>query len=187
MLDIPTRGIARAPYFAVSALWGRSRDSAAVKASPAVPDGSLCLSASIADASDGGCIENAGKISLDSVGYLPTRVKMATLVSLHKFEIKRADGSVAFSGDALGPVATDTAEDDVWVADITSLTEPGENFLQATGAVGVGVSPHFRIAVGAYDGALATTVLGLHGQRCGVAVQFDFAGFTFKHSRWTLE
>src|SRR5260221_10660804 len=98
MLDFSARGIARAASFAVSALWGCSPDYAAVKASPAVPDGSLCLSASIADASDGGCIENAGKISLDSVGYLPTRGKMATLVSLHKFEIKRADASVAFSG-----------------------------------------------------------------------------------------
>jgi len=182
MLDFSVRGVARAASFVVSALWGCSPDYAAVKVSPAVPDGSMCLSASIVDASDGGCIQNAGKIGLDSVGYLPTRVKMATLVSLNKFEIKRADGSVAFSGDALGPVATDTGEDDVWVADFTSLTEPGEYFLQATGPVGVGVSPHFRIGSDAYDGALATTVLGLHGQRCGVAVQFDFAGFTFKHA-----
>src|SRR5258706_9588118 len=139
MLDFSARAIARAVSFAVAALCGCSPDYASIKASSPQPDGATCSSASIVDTADGGCVENAGKISLDSVGYLPTRTKMATLVSLDKFEIKRVDGSVAFSGDAVGPVATDTGEDNVWVADFTSLTEPGEYFLQATGPVGIGV------------------------------------------------
>src|SRR5450432_3851299 len=131
---------------------------------------------------DGGCVADRKKISLDSVGYLPTRAKTATLVDLDTFEIKRADGTVAMAGDAKGPVAADTAEANVKIADFGSLTEPGEYYLEASGPDGSLTSPHFHIGSDVYDLALITVMLGLHGQRCGGAVHIEYGGFTFEHA-----
>jgi endoglucanase len=131
-------------------------------------------------ASDGGCIPDPRKISFDSVGYLPSRAKLATFVDLDTFDIKRADGSVAMSGTATGPITADTGES-VKIADFTMLTEPGEYYIEATGPDGVVDSAHFRIASNAYDDALRALMTGMYGQRCGTEVHFDFGGFPFKH------
>jgi endoglucanase len=129
---------------------------------------------------DGGCIADKRKISLDSVGYLPARAKTATLVDLDSFQVKRADGSVVLSADATGPISADTGES-VKIADFSSLSEPGEYYLEATGPDGTIRSPHFRIGVDAYDDALRALMIGLYGQRCGTAVHFDFGGNPFTH------
>jgi endoglucanase len=129
---------------------------------------------------DGGCISDPRKISFDSVGYLPSHAKAATLVALDTFAIKRADGSVALDGNATGPLAADTGES-VKIADFTSVTEPGEYYIEATGADGTLSSPHFRIGADAYDDALRTLMIGMYGQRCGTAVHIDFAGQPFTH------
>jgi endoglucanase len=129
---------------------------------------------------DGACV--LAKISLDSVGFLPTRTKEASMVGLESFRVRRGDGSIALSGDAKGPVSADTMEPDVRVADFTEVREPGEYYLEGAGTNGaLMTSPHFRIAKDAFDAALAAAVIGLHGQRCGTAVHFDYAGVTFAH------
>src|SRR5262249_618240 len=76
----------------------------------------------------------SAKIALDSVGFLPGRAKSATLVGLGaSFQVKRADGSVVMSGQAIDTASPDTMEQSVRVADFSALTEPGEYYLEAAG------------------------------------------------------
>jgi len=167
MLDLSARRVA---WLLAPALWACGADYAYKPPS--------CKTTELVK--DGGCVADFRKISLDSVGYLPTRAKAATLVNLDTFQVKRADGSVALSGNPTGPITADTGES-VKIADFTSLTEPGEYYVEATGPDGVVSSPHFRIGADVFDEPLRLLLIAMYGQRCGDAVRFDYGGQTFSH------
>ncbi|HEY3594536.1 MAG TPA: glycoside hydrolase family 9 protein, partial [Polyangiaceae bacterium] len=122
------------------------------------------------------------RISLDSVGFLPGRVKEATLVGVGpSFVVRNADGTEAFSGNARGPVVSDADASGAFIADFTALSTPGEYYIEAGDATAPIKSAHFHIGANAYDDLLHTLMMGMYSWRCGTEIHFDFGGRTYAH------
>lgn len=127
---------------------------------------------------NGQCVATVS-VKLNSVGFLPERRKLATFAGGDgSFEVRRPDGSVAYSGKASGPVYSPDTDEQVYIADFTDLDEEGTYTLHASGS---GSSASFRIASDVFVEAYRANMLGLYGQRCGTAVSFSFGGDTFSH------
>lgn len=123
-------------------------------------------------------------VRLNSVGFLPERVKRASFAGKKAdFSVVRvSDDKEVFQGKAEGPVESDTKEK-LYIADFTQLEEEGEFYVK----VGEGRSAPFRIASDALEGALDLSMLGLYGQRCGVAVELEHEEHSFSHEACHLE
>jgi len=122
-------------------------------------------------------------VQLNSVGFLPDRAKLASVLPPGgtTFNVVRvADQSVAWSGPLTGPLTDpdDTARTQVWIADFTAFTDPGDYTIEVPD---VGGSPPFKIAPDLYADALPAAMLGFTGARCGTAISFTYGGETFKH------
>ena len=118
-------------------------------------------------------------LRLDSVGYLPDALKIATSPGAPAaFSVLRSDGSVAFSGQAAAPVTSDDGEQ-VAALDFSGLTELGAFLVHVDG---VGDSAKFRIEPHVYDDALKTVMLGFQGARCGTAITIRHDGESFSHA-----
>jgi endoglucanase len=122
-------------------------------------------------------------VKLNTVGYLPARVKRATVpaeVAETSFVVRDvATQQVAYLGElsATSLEVSDTGES-VRIADFTTLTTPGAYVVEVAG---IAPSPQFEIASSAYDEVLRSSLLGLYGQRCGSSVRIEFDGDTFTH------
>src|SRR5690242_18140834 len=66
-------------------------------------------------------------IRLSSIGFLPVRAKLASVVgSATSFKVVRdSDGSVVSSNALTGPVSDQDTGESVLIADFSTLTEPG--------------------------------------------------------------
>ena len=126
-------------------------------------------------------------IRLNSVGYVPERAKVATVVTANaaSFSVIRAgDGSAAYQA-TLSPQRFDAdTGQDVYLADFTELDETGTFVLSVDG---VGQSPSFRIGDDAYDAVLQTAMLGFYAWRSGVDVSLVHDGETFAHQAGHLD
>jgi endoglucanase len=134
---------------------------------------SVLLAPSLVQAAD-------SDVKVSSVGYLPGRVKRASVTATGTtFSVKRdADGAVAFSG-TLGAATKDPdTSQSIAVADFTSLTEVGTFYVDVPG---VGRSASFAIREDVYREAFVATMLGYYGWRCNTAVSFSFNGQTYSH------
>jgi endoglucanase len=123
-------------------------------------------------------------IKLNTVGYVTGRNKFATVPADapdSAFVIRNlANQEVAFQGALPSTVINDVDTGDaVRSADFSSFDEPG-NFVLEVGSYAT--SPSFEIGETVYNNILQTSLLGLYGQRCGVALQFDYVGDTFSHA-----
>jgi endoglucanase len=119
------------------------------------------------------------KVRLDSVGFIPDRLKLASYKGESApFHVRKADdGAVVFSDSSRAVHNVDTDED-LAVADFSAVTLPGDYYVDVPG---VGESPRFRIGLDVYNAAFRAAFLGLHGQRCGTAVSFRYEGNDFSH------
>ncbi len=128
---------------------------------------------------NGGWCQPPSAVHLNTVGFLPERAKVAiALQAATTFSLVRADGSEALSGNATGPVRDGDTGMDVWTIDFSWFTEQGTFHLDVPG---VGRSVSFRIDANIYADVTKTLMLGMHGQRCGAAVQLVHDGKTFSH------
>ncbi len=120
------------------------------------------------------------KIHLNTVGYLPARPKIATFVSGGgtQFDVLTRDGDVALSGKASDAVVDPDTGAELRQIDFSELDEPGEYYLVVDG---VGSSAPFRIGADVFVEPLRTAMLGLYGQRCGVAVEIDTHHGHYEH------
>lgn len=120
-------------------------------------------------------------IRINSIGYVTTRAKQATIViAAAAFDIRRAtDDSIAFSGVAAGPIADPDTAENTWIADFSALTTSGFYYLSAAG---VGRSPTFRIAGDPVYNSLVLQMKGFYGWRCGTAVNLNHRGTTYSHA-----
>jgi endoglucanase len=119
-------------------------------------------------------------VKVSSIGYLPGRVKRASVTATGtNFTVKRdSDDAVVFSGD-LGAAAKDpdTAQN-IAIADFTGLTETGKFYVDVPG---VGRSVSFPVGNDIYREAFVATMLGFYGWRCNTDVSFSWKGQTFSH------
>jgi endoglucanase len=128
------------------------------------------------------CIPKS-EIKLNTVGYLVGRAKRATVPAVdgvQTFAVVSVDtDEVVFQGD-LG-VATENADtnDTTRIADFSSFDAEGTYVLKVEGVL---PSPEFRVGYDVFNEPLRVAMLGLYGQRCGVAVEIVHRGDTFRHA-----
>jgi endoglucanase len=128
---------------------------------------------------NGEMCQPSSAVHLNTVGFLPDRAKVAVVLgAATSFSLMRQDGSEALAGSATGPVHDADTGLDLWLLDFSACTEPGEYYLVVPN---VGRSVSFRIDANVYADVTRTLMLGLYGQRCGVAVELEHAGKTFSH------
>lgn len=129
---------------------------------------------------EGECVTDL-VVSVNTVGYLPERVKRAVVpVEASAFEVRKVeDDSVVLTGDLTGPTHSDDTDQDVYVADFTELTEAGEYYLSTDAGLD---SPPFIIGEGVYDSLLHVLMLGMYGQRCGTEVSLDWENTRYEHA-----
>ena len=119
-------------------------------------------------------------VKVSSVGYLPGRVKRASITAAAtSFTVKRdADGSVVFTGTpAAAKTDVDTSQS-IAVADFTSVTEIGKFYVEVPS---VGRSVTFPIGNDVYREPFVATMLGFYGWRCNTAVSLTWKGQTYAH------
>ena len=119
-------------------------------------------------------------IKVSSIGYLPARVKRAsiTAAATQWTLVRDSDGGTAASG-TLGAAKTDPdTSQSVAIADFTSVSDSGTYHLEVPG---VGRSVSFPIGESVYREAFVATMLGFYGWRCNTAVSFTFHGQKFAH------
>jgi endoglucanase len=125
-------------------------------------------------------------VRVSSIGYLPDRTKVGTITGGGStFELRStADNSVVLGGDLSGSQVEDSTGETVRLADFSSMTEPGQYYLEVPG---VGRSVDFPISPEVYRDQLVTVMLGFFGWRSGMAVSFTHDGQTFQQGPGHLQ
>lgn len=127
---------------------------------------------------------SASDIRLNTVGFLTHFPKRATVVAeAGLFAIRDASDRtrVVFSGRLQGPVPNPDTGEEVWIADFSALTEPGEYFLFVPN---MGESPVFRISDDVFLDTYRAMMLGMYLWRCGNpgGVDASFMGVRYRHA-----
>jgi endoglucanase len=130
--------------------------------------------------------EEAPKIRLNTVGYLPGKEKKASIAGeCSRFTVVRVkDNAKVLEGAATGPVLNADTNEQLYTADFSALKEPGEYQLDVPG---VEKSAPFRVAGDVYDRPFYTVVRGMYLWRCGTAVKGQHNGKTFSHEACHLQ
>jgi endoglucanase len=128
---------------------------------------------------NGNTCEPPSPVHVNTVGFLPDSPKQAVVLQpATTFSLVGADQAPALYGYATGPVHDNDTGLDLWTIDFSSFTAPGQYYLDVPG---VGRSVSFRIDANVYTDVTQALMLGMVGQRCGVAVQLEYDGKTFSH------
>ncbi len=117
---------------------------------------------------------------MNSLGFLAGGQKKATITAeCSDFALKRAtNGETVYSGKVAGPLHQNDVNQDVWIADFSTVKEKGKFYLDVPG---VGRSYDFEIGEKVYDFAFYTAMRGFYLWRCGTAVEGVHNGITYKH------
>ncbi|HET6559553.1 MAG TPA: glycoside hydrolase family 9 protein [Prolixibacteraceae bacterium] len=117
-------------------------------------------------------------IHMNSLGFLPTQLKKASIVGETKsFIIKRAsDHQKVFEGEVTKPVFQKDVNQNVSVADFSTFTKDGKYYLETTDGV---KSAEFEIGSKVYNDAYYTAMRGFYLWRCGTAVEGTHNGHHF--------
>src|SRR5690606_33209856 len=117
---------------------------------------------------DGECVQ-PHMIRLNSVGYLPTRAKLASYVGDEtSFQVMTREGRVVFEGSATTEVSARDSGERVRIAEFSELEEHGVYWLEVAG---VGRATDLRICDEVFHGPLGASLLPPHGQSSGTAAQ----------------
>ena len=155
---------------------------------------------------DGGSPDSGGgrrfvthAIRVDTVGYLPARAKLATVVmpkgaaSLTDMtaEVRAvSDDSLVWPGDVTGPQPDPDTGVTYYVADFTHFAAEGDYYLASPGLLIGGVparSAPLKISANVFGGLLSTAMLSFYGQRCGTALEIKIDSTTWKHAECHTE
>ncbi len=124
-------------------------------------------------------------IRLNSIGYLPDRAKVASILTEGtEFSVRDWHDDTEVLTAALSEPVRDRTGDMVRFADFSEITRAGIYYLEVPGT---GRSVAFPIADDAYDGPFVTAMLGFYGWRSGVDVSLTHKGTTFAHAAGHLQ
>lgn len=126
-------------------------------------------------------------IRLNTVGYLPTSPKHASLAGVPAtvFTVIRvADGAIALSGTVGTPILNRDTGELLSDLDFSALRTPGEYRISLPATAD---SPAFRIAPDLYREPLILATRAMYLWRCGVAVDGDWHGDHFHHDACHLD
>lgn len=107
-------------------------------------------------------------VRVNNVGYLPTDVKVAVIISTEvvdgAFEVYSAlDGKLIYKGKGRSANASRWGMKSAYRLDFSSVKEDGSYYIVSSGAK----SPNFRISSDVYDGLADYMLVYLRQQRCG--------------------
>jgi len=124
--------------------------------------------------------EEAPKIRLNSIGFLPDKEKKASIAApCSQFAVLRVkDGVKVLEGTVGSSFTNPDTEEKLQVADFSALKEPGEYQLDVPG---MGRSAPFRVAANVYDEPFYVVTRGMYLWRCGTVVKAIYHGQTFEH------
>jgi endoglucanase len=130
--------------------------------------------------------EEAPKIRLNTIGFLPDKEKKASIAApCSGFAVVRAkDGAKVLEGTVGSSYLNPDTEEKLQVADFSALREPGEYQLDVPG---VGRSAPFRVAASVYNEPFYVVTRGMYLWRCGTAVKAIYHGQTFEHGPCHLD
>jgi endoglucanase len=119
-------------------------------------------------------------ISLNSLGYQPQSLKKASIVGeAQTFLIKRADDqSTVFQEKLSAPVFQKDVNQNVSLADFSSLTKEGKYYLELPDG---SKSAVFEISRTVYNQAFYTSMRAFYLWRCGTAVDGIHNGHHYSH------
>jgi len=120
-------------------------------------------------------------IRLNSLGFLTNSKKEASIkaTSVSTFYVRTTPGAaIAYTGTATNFGNNSDTGEQIWIADFTSFSTPGNYYLDVPG---VGQSFSFPINDNVYDFSFYTVFRGFYLWRCGTAVSTTHNGYTFSH------
>jgi endoglucanase len=118
------------------------------------------------------------RIRLNSVGFLPSQDKKATIAaSCTEFTLAKDNGEVVFTGKPTSMYDTDTSEQ-VNIADFSPVTQEGSYVLVVPS---IGKSTTFKIANNVYLEPYKASMLAMYLARCGTAVSATYNGKTYAY------
>lgn len=131
-------------------------------------------------------------VRVDTVGYLPSREKVATVVppaggadiSGATAQIFDMSGVLQWSG-TLGTRTTDPdSGTDYYLVDFTGFNTPGVYYLAipSLGTDASAQSAPFEVSDSVFSDALTRAMIGMYGQRCGIKVSFTLDADTWSHA-----
>ena len=123
---------------------------------------------------------DAPPIRLNTVGYLPSAKKQASLASPGRtFTVVRvSDGATVWQGKITGPVLDPDTQEQLYTADFSKLKQPGDYQLDIPG---LGHSAPFQVAADVYRDPFCLVMRGFYLWRCGTAVSATNHGEVFSH------
>ncbi len=129
---------------------------------------------------DGGRCTAPFDVAVNGHGFRPSDSKLGTIRSpADAFAVRRvADDGEVIAGKVQGPNPRTDASEDAWVLDFSELREPGEYYVETDMGLR---SDGFLVARDVYEVPLRMALLGLYGQRCGAAVEFEHGGEHYSH------
>ena len=129
---------------------------------------------------------NANAIRLNTIGYLPESEKIATVAApCSDFEVIRVDGGTsAFEGKAGRAQLNPDTDEQVYLVDFSDLTEAGTYRLAVDG---VDESVAFEIRDDVYTEPFQVVTRAMYLWRCGIAVEGEYKGHTFRHEACHME
>lgn len=119
-------------------------------------------------------------IRLNTLGYLPNAPKIASIAaSCSNFVvINVVNGSNVLTGSVIGPVQNPDTQEKLFLADFSSLTNPGKFQLLIHG---IGKSAPFSIAADVYRDPFYVVMRAFYLWRCGTAVSAVYNGQRYEH------
>jgi len=126
-------------------------------------------------------------IRLSTIGYLPDRSKVASVVGEagSTFVLKRvSDDHAMLTADLSASITDADTNENIRYADFTSVVEPGTYYLEVPD---VGRSVAFPIGSDVFAQQLETAMLGYYGWRSGMVVEFTYNGYTFRQGPGHLQ
>ena len=125
-------------------------------------------------------------VQLNSLGFLPQQSKKASIVGDAKsFVIKSvSDQSTVFKGEVSKPVFQKDVDQNVSVADFSSVIKDGKYYLETDKGF---KSIEFEISPKVYNQAFYTSMRGFYLWRCGTAVEGIHNGIHYAHPACHLD
>lgn len=125
-------------------------------------------------------------VQLNSLGFLPQQPKKASITGeATSFVVKNvSDQSVVFKGQTSKSVQQKDINQQVSVADFSSLTKNGKYYLETAEGI---KSCEFEISPKVYNQAYYTSMRGFYLWRCGTAVEGSHKGRHFAHEACHME
>ncbi len=120
------------------------------------------------------------QIRLNTVGYLPTARKQASIAAPGtNFAVVRvADGATVLKGKVTGPILDPDTQEQLYTADFSKVKRPGVYQIEVPG---LGRSAPFRVEADVYREPYYVVMRGFYLWRCGTAVSATYQGTTFEH------